>query len=149
MGKKIQFFTDAHLQAVARWLRFFGYNTLVGKSTVRNHPYKKIRKERRIYLTTSEEGFALGVKKGVPSVLLPRSYPLEQVRYLLKTLNLSPSLRFDRCPLCNSVLYPQSTEEKKFLCPRCKKEYWEGSHIERIRVKYEDLLKTLKELGRR
>jgi len=147
----LAFALDPHLKPLARWLRWLGYDAILLKHSPRSL-FEARRIRGRIYLTTSRTGFSLALKALRPALLLPGSGSTDQyLKILFQILEITPTLRFDRCSLCNTPLERVGREEVKgripeglkeeemeFLrCPRCRKIYWEGDHVERIRRIYQ------------
>jgi len=86
-----------------------------------------------------------------------RSVDVEnQVNEIVRRFNLYGSIQpFVRCLVCNGVLVPVSKAnildrleaktrlyyEMFYQCTDCQRIYWEGSHIENMRKKYEEMLR--------
>lgn len=154
--RNLAFALDPHLKPLARWLRWLGYDAILFKHSPRSLQEAR-RIKGRIYLTTSRTGFSLAIKALRPALLLPlRGSTEEQLRTVLLLLEITPTLRFDRCSVCNAPLEWVEKEEIKCTipervseegmefrrCPRCRRIYWEGDHVERIRTIYQRVCGT-------
>jgi uncharacterized protein with PIN domain len=89
-------------------------------------------------------------------VMIEANDPREQVREILSRLHLQPAADkiFSRCIICNQELHPVPREEavKKVpdfiyrsydsfhACPRCRRLYWPGTHLERMRKEMEETI---------
>jgi uncharacterized protein with PIN domain len=147
----VRFVTDRMLGTLTRYLRFLGYDTLSANSIRRGNP-----REDTLLLGIAETGGRILLtrdrelaRRGSPgAVLIESEDVLEQISQLMQNRIIpeSPSLRMQRCSLCNTPLRPASPhevagtpyapKEKKekdfFWCPRCRKLYWMGSHAEHL-----------------
>ena len=82
--------------------------------------------------------------------------PREQIREVLARLKLEPPADqfFSRCLKCNELLLPVSKEDAEgrvpdfiyrsydsfHACPRCRRVYWPGTHLQRMK---QELTQTL------
>jgi hypothetical protein len=139
------FLCDAMLGSLARWLRFFGYDTgFLGPELADEEVAARARDEGRWLLTRDRELAAVG-----PRTLLVRSEDVEsQLVEVFGRLGLSPSagLEGSRCSECNGELAPAERDELSELvppyvlataerfrrCTGCGRVYWPGTHTERI-----------------
>ena len=140
-----RFLCDAMLGSLARWLRFFGYDTGFSGPEHADHVIAdRARDEGRWLLTRDHELAAVG-----PRTLLVRSEDVEsQLVEVFGRLGLSPSagLEGSRCSECNGELaaagrdevrelvppYVLATAERFRRCGGCGRVYWPGTHTERI-----------------
>ena len=139
------FLCDAMLGSLARWLRFFGYDTgFLGPELADEEVAERARGEGRWLLTRDHELAAVG-----PRSLLVRSEDVEsQLVEVFDRLGLCPSAGLDgsRCSECNGELtaagrddvrelvppYVLATAERFRRCGGCGRVYWPGTHTERI-----------------
>jgi len=140
-----RFLCDAMLGSLARWLRFFGYDTLFPAPGPSDHVLAaQARDDGRWLLTRDRELAAAG-----PRTVLVRSSGLEdQLAEVFGRLGLwpSPTLENARCAECNGGLEEVSRDEVAEVapphvlvssprfrrCSGCGRVYWPGSHGERI-----------------
>jgi len=148
-----EFVADAMLKKLARWLRIFGAKTDYIPSTMQDSKILKLMREKKnqnkILLTQDVQLHERAELKGFQSFLVPREVPVEeQVAAVLREFHLSltdfPSNTL--CPSCNGELRVAKKSEVKgkvhenvykahrkfWLCGKCGKAYWEGTHWERI-----------------
>ena len=139
------FLCDAMLGSLARWLRFFGYDTgFLGPELPDEEVAERARDEGRWLLTRDRELAAVG-----PRTLLVRSEDVEsQLVEVFDRLGLRPGsgLEASRCSECNGELAPAGRDELSELvppyvlataerfrrCAGCGRVYWPGTHTERI-----------------
>ena len=140
-----RFLCDAMLGSLARWLRFFGFDTLYPAPGPSDSVLaKKARDENRWLLTRDRELATAG-----PRTMLVRSAELEeQLVEIFDRLGLRPrpTLEKARCGECNGdfeevsraevaeVVPPHvlATSPRFHRCAGCGRVYWPGSHGERI-----------------
>ena len=139
------FLCDAMLGSLARWLRFFGFDTLYPAPGPEDSVLaEQARDEGRWLLTRDHELAAVG-----PRSLLVRSSGLEgQLGEVFDRLGLRPPPTLDnaRCGECNGLFqevthdqvaeivppHVLATSPRFHRCQDCGRVYWPGSHGERI-----------------
>jgi hypothetical protein len=148
----MKFIADSMLGRLAKWLRLLGYDTLYYPSIEDSRLLRIAREEGRILLTRDTR---LVRVRGVPEhLLLEENDPFDQLRIVINKFNLnirpSPGSAGGisaRCSLCNSLMVPASRKEAEGrvpayvlrvcnefrYCPACRKYYWPGTHLERMR----------------
>ena len=140
-----RFLCDAMLGSLARWLRFFGFDTVFLKPGVEDRLLaERARVDGRWLLTRDRELAAVG-----PRTILVRSDGLEdQLAEVLDRLGLRPAatLEHARCGECNGGLEDVTRDEiaevtpphvlataSRFRrCTGCHRVYWPGSHGDKI-----------------
>lgn len=148
---EFKFICDVNVGKLALLLRMLGYDTYY-------HSFLEDEKiafwasvEKRIVLT---KDINLLKRKQVHFGYLVRAIdPDEQLKEVSKVFGLKPQRVFKRCLLCNALLKPIAKKDivhllepktkkyfnKFYFCFNCKKIYWPGSHLERMK---ERLLKS-------
>lgn len=143
-GPRPKFTADSMLGRLARWLRIFGYDTLYPQEAGDVNLIVISKKESRILLTRD-----IGITKrsDLPRVILIRSDMLEsQLLELNMTLGIALAPELTRCPDCNGELETAATDDVKgsvpegvlennsdfFVCTKCEKVFWHGSHWDKI-----------------
>ena len=154
----MKFICDDNLGKLARWLRILGYDTLFSLDIEDTELVSTALKENRLIISRDNElrRFKSAQKK---LLLLSSTQPLEQLKQVLKKVNLTPEEKnlFTRCLLCNQPLVPipKSEVEKKVptfvfktqenfvYCSSCSKLYWAGTHVKNLKWKMieENLMK--------
>lgn len=149
----MEFFLEASLKGLNKWLRFFGYKTEICETKITREDI--LKHKDKIFLITSPSTAEILEKAGVKYLVLPRDSLKAQLRVLINKLNLRTELRLDICSVCGEELISVKKEDFKGLipekvykfyeefnyCPRCKKLYWEGDHIKRLGERLKKLLK--------
>jgi len=151
-----RFLCDAMLGSLARWLRFFGYDTLYPQPGATDRAlFERARDEERWLLTGDRELASTG-----PRTTLVRSADLEgQLVEVFGRLGLRPAatLEHARCGECNGRLHEVSREEvadvapphvlataPRFTrCSGCGRVYWPGSHGRRILERMREVVMRL------
>lgn len=142
---------DSMCGKLARWLRLLGFDVEYFKEVNDEDLILRAKESGRVIITRDQELHFKAIKKGVRSILLTSIDHVENMRKLLRELNvkiieLPP--KETRCPLCNSKLKevdPTSVmhllpsedlahKHRRFwLCEKCNKVYWIGSHWRNIK----------------
>lgn len=145
----MKFLCDAMLGGLAKWLRAAGYDTYYareGTDVSDGFLTAKALEEGRVLLT-SDGGFLerKPVRDGSVGLLLVPHAPLEgQLRLVARSFDLARGE--SRCMGCNGELRtvtPGAVSERVppgvrrahdefFVCMRCERVFWHGSHWERI-----------------
>jgi uncharacterized protein with PIN domain len=127
------FDVDVMLGRLAKWLRMLGFDAAYPRSA---------HTEDRYFVTT-------GKRKGIPQIIIVTvNDSMEQLKQVLTAISVQPdpSLFFSRCLICNIPVVEISqadaagqvpeeifgSRSKFHECPRCRRVYWEGSHVSRI-----------------
>jgi uncharacterized protein with PIN domain len=141
------------LGKLAKELRMLGYDTLYYRG---KDPYQLIqmgRLEGRIILTRNTK---LTPKRSEDRILwIMIDKPFLQLRELVEKgyISLKEEPLFSRCLLCNMPLSEISLKEAEgkvpdfifhqqkefYRCPQCMKIYWQGSHLEHMQKKVDEI----------
>ena len=146
----MKFLADAMLGRLAKWLRILGYDTTYSPQLEDHDLVRIARAEGRLLLTRDRE---LTKRKGLRCLLIEGDRFDEQMRQLLRDLDLNTDRSFSRCVQCNTVLRSVGKEEVNervplyvlhqhasfSLCPRCAKVYWRGTHWQRMRQRIDEI----------
>ncbi|AEH23375.1 protein of unknown function DUF82 [Thermodesulfobacterium geofontis OPF15] len=149
----MEFFLEAGLKGLNKWLRFFGYKTQVCENKIDKEII--LKHKDKIFLITSPSTAKLLEKAGIKYLLLPRESLKAQLTVLVHKLNLNTELKLNLCSICGEELISVKKEDFKELiplkvyqfynefnyCPKCKKLYWEGDHIKRLKERLKNLIK--------
>lgn len=149
----MEFFLEGALKGLSKWLRFLGYKTEICKEKITKEEI--LKHKDKIFLTTSPSTAELLEKFGVKYLVLPRESLRAQLITVINKLNLDPELKLNICSICGEELKPVKKEDFKDLippkvytfynefnyCPKCRKLYWEGDHIKRLKEKLKMLIR--------
>jgi len=138
----MKFVADAMLGRLARWMRFLGYDVIYLKNVEDSYVVRVARSQDRILLTR-DRGIPLHFK--VNCLLIHSEDIYEQLKQLLKEFPPSNN-KIRRCMDCNEPLLKIDKEEVKeqvpeyiwihqqefCLCPKCRKIFWEGTHVKKM-----------------
>lgn len=143
------FVADGMLGSLARKLRMFGFDTLYYNDAEDHRLVEVGLKDGRVLLTSDRTLFQKAVKMELRSILLTGESDQDDFVHILSSLGIS-KIEFvserSRCPLCNSALeegnrdsvsglVPAGVVERHsrfYLCMKCSKAYWEGSHFSKM-----------------
>jgi uncharacterized protein with PIN domain len=134
---------DEMLGRLARYLRFFGHDTVYVRGLPDEEILRRAVTEQRTLLTRDRE-LAL---RTPGAVYIGTAVLADQLRELRAARMETPfEVRFDRCTECNgrleasstkvtgALLPPAAAAKTIFVCVECGHRYWEGSHTARIRA---------------
>ncbi|MFQ5920863.1 MAG: Mut7-C RNAse domain-containing protein [Nitrososphaerales archaeon] len=143
------FVVDGMLGTLARKLRIFGFDTLYYNDAEDERLVEVAIKDGRVLLTSDRTLFQIAAKRGARSILLAGENDLDDFAHVLSSLGIA-GIEFaserSRCSLCNGVLEERAKDSVKdlvpagllerhsrfYLCSKCRKVYWEGSHIKKM-----------------
>ena len=141
-----KFVLDTHLGKLARYLRLLGFDTIYNNDFEDHEIIKISLNDNRIILTRDK-----GILKNntvTHGYYIRSQKPKEQINEVIRRFNLESLIKpFTVCSLCNGEIVSVSKDLVKgqlktltkkhhkrfFMCSRCKKIYWEGSHHDRIK----------------
>lgn len=143
----MKFAADRMLGRLAKWLRACGFDVYYNSEIDRSSLIKIAKDETRTILTRATNFSEL---KHVPPFFIIRSEFLKEqlAEFFSKYKNLrNPNNMFTRCMDCNTPLKNISkdkiakkvppkayeTNDKYKICPKCKKIYWSGTHVENMK----------------
>lgn len=146
----MRFLADHMLGSLAKWLRFFGFDTVYPKVLPDKELITLAKREERIVLTRDKD---LANVKGIEALYIKSTNLEEQLIEVLTRFNLKITNEFSRCSLCNSILIevekgqvkgkvPEKVynwQDEYWECPKCQKYYWQGTHFKGIKEKLERL----------
>jgi len=151
----IKFICDFMLGKLAKYLRMCGYDTKFIKNISDEKLLTLALKENRILLTRDNALLLrkLIKDKSLIAILVKEDNIKKQLLQLKNQLNLSIDINLLRCINCNGILkeikkeeikslvpeYVYNTQEKFLFCPRCKKVYWNGTHIKKMRDFFKEI----------
>jgi uncharacterized protein with PIN domain len=147
---------DAMLGSIARKLRFFGFDTLYYNGIEDSSLLDICIKESRVLVTMDEELHKRARRLGLRSILIEKannkkSKDINTMEAILRALGVSYiefNVNYSRCSLCNSSIECVNDKfnlkglihnnilnlyERFYICKGCRKVYWEGSHVKRLR----------------
>ena len=142
-----RFICDVNVGKLAVLLRMIGVDVLMRSDWKDVHIARMAEKEGRIVLTRD---FGLLKRNQVEFGRLIRSrMPDGQIQEVVHFFGLTPGPWFTRCLRCNAVLHPvektairhlllpgtRKNHTDFFICPECKRIYWQGSHTQEMRIR--------------
>lgn len=143
----MKFIADAMLGRLARRLRLLGFDVIYDRNLDDNGVIRHSIEERRTILTRDR---ALIKRPLASNHLFIASEDVDrQLDQVLSLFSSSAIRELSRCSRCNTPLSPLPRSEAKELVPRyvfdaydefsrcesCKRVYWKGTHVRRMRLK--------------
>jgi uncharacterized protein len=140
-----RFVADRSLTALARWLRFLGYDVRTVPGARLEEVFEAARREGRTVLTPSLRRPRRWA--GVPALTVARDRDDAEVRRIAAAHEPSGP-PFSRCGACGAALETRLPAEARGevpsrvlraarelrSCPGCGRWYWEGTHVRAIRA---------------
>jgi uncharacterized protein with PIN domain len=143
----MKFLADRTTGKLAKKLRALGFDVAYWGGGQLEEAARAASAEGRMLLTRSRRIPEVGLEPQI--TILEVDDPREQVREVLAKLKLEPPADqfFSRCLMCNEILLPVAKEEIEgrvpdfiyrsydsfHLCPRCRRVYWPGTHLQRMK----------------
>ena len=140
----LRFIADVHLASLAKDLRLLGFDTLYFRDIQDSVLLSLAHRERRVILTEDR-----ALCKRDPSIcyLVQAQKKENQLKEVIERFAITKCKPFSRCLIDNTPLKKVSKEEvldrlppkvKKYyndfwICPKCQRVYWRGTHYERMR----------------
>ena len=137
------------LAGLGRWLRAAGYDTAVAEGAARDRALlDRAAADGRVFLTRDRS--VVQMKTAAPVWVLPMAGADEDARALAARGVDWTAAPFTRCLVDNTPLETASPqdmlrmpEESRLMpgphrvCPACRRVYWPGSHVRRMRAQLE------------
>jgi len=155
---RARFIVDTNVGKLARWLRMLGYDTLFINDIDDEELIAIGLQEKRVLLTKDTQ---ITLRRVVTSgrlkaLLIEYDNPKDQLRQVVRTMNLDQERKFTRCLECNEPLVPRSkdevqdlvppyvfkTQSQYYQCPACHRIYWRGTHWQRMKQEVETLIEA-------
>ncbi len=153
--EKISFVVDINVGKLARILRLLGFDTAFVENAGDKDLAEISEQKGRILLT--RDGNLLKRKNVMHGRLVRSSLPKDQAVEIIRWYGLEKKVKpFSRCLACNGMLAPIEKEKiihrlepltKKYffsfyICEKCEKIYWPGSHRDRMQAFLDELRET-------
>jgi uncharacterized protein with PIN domain len=150
--RHVRFVADAHLGALARYLRLLGFDTRFENDPGDEALAEISAREHRILL--SRDRALLDRRRVTHGLRVPHTRPREQLSWVVERLDLYRLLRpFTRCMPCNGLFEPVSAAQvadrvpervldafdRFWRCRDCGRIYWRGSHYDRLKASVDRL----------
>ncbi|MCS6845562.1 MAG: Mut7-C RNAse domain-containing protein [Caldilineales bacterium] len=138
---------DSMLGTLGKWLRLLGYDAAIAVNHASDAELaRQARAEGRVLLTRDR---GLAGRRGLQTLLVEEGDLDAQLLQVMQALCLPAPQPGSRCVHCNALLQPASHEEVAHdvppyvlqtqpafrRCPRCRRVYWRGTHMEQIEQK--------------
>ncbi len=151
--RKIAFVVDVNLGRLARLLRLLGFDALFSNAYADDEIVAIAEAQGRIVLTRDRR--LLHAKAVTHGYWVRSVWPRRQVDEVVRRFDLAGQIRpFSRCADCNGRIEPVAKEaiadrlepktkkyyETFYRCPSCGKVYWEGSHVGKLRERFQGML---------
>lgn len=145
--RETRFILDVHLGKLAAYLRLFGFDTKYRNDYEEAQLAQIACQEKRILLT--RDVGLLKRSKVTHGYFLRETYPQQQLHEIFRRFDLFRAAKpFQRCMLCNGLIYPLAKDEITrqvpaatlnyynlfYRCQSCHQIYWPGSHYRQMQT---------------
>lgn len=150
---KPKFIVDSMLGKIAKKLRIFGFDSLFISNSSDQLILNINKNEDRILITKDIELYKRSLKQKEKSILLSSENEIDNLCNILKYSKIkfisSIPNEYTRCTVCNGelnqILDKNHIQNKVpsrvfqyielfYICTKCSKIYWKGSHIKKIQT---------------
>ena len=140
------------LGTLAKWLRIYGFDTFYATDEMKDDELIEIAKnEDRILITRDKELSHIGLRENLNVIQIKDIDIDKQLKQVLKGIKINKENILTRCLICNSILDNINKNDVKgkvpegafqlndefWICKKCDKIYWKGSHYENMLEKIE------------
>ncbi|MCM8780871.1 MAG: Mut7-C RNAse domain-containing protein [Candidatus Omnitrophica bacterium] len=149
----MKFILTKELGRLAKWLRILGLDAEYFNQGNPSSLIIQALREERVIITRNHR---LPKARGIKILVITQGQLKSQLTEVLEKFSIrpNPELMFSRCTICNLELehvdkraikekvpeYVFNTQDEFFICPRCQRIYWSGTH-------WKNVENTLKEIG--
>jgi len=148
----MKFLCDRMLGTLAKWLRIYGFDTFYATDEMKDDELIEIAKnEDRILITRDKELSHIGLRENLNVIQIKDIDIDKQLKQVLKGIKINKENILTRCLICNSILDNINKNDVKgkvpegafqlndefWICKKCDKIYWKGSHYENMLEKIE------------
>ena len=154
----MKFLCDQMLGTLAKWMRILGFDTFYANSEVDDRELIDIcKKENRILITRDKTLIQIARRENIKTIGISTTDINEQIKKVISDREIDLKKVLSRCILCNTIVddikkdevksrVPKKVydnNEKFWLCKKCDKIYWKGSHFENMIDKINEIKKLL------
>jgi len=154
----MKYLCDQMLGTLATWLRLIGFDTFFPNDKTSDDEILEIsKKENRVLISRDKELIIRAKKRNIKNIQLETVDLDEQLEIVLKNDKIDEKKILSRCSICNTLVkeinkvdiedkIPEKVylyKEKFWICPKCNKIYWKGSHYNKILKKIKDISKDI------
>ena len=154
----MKFLCDQMLGTLAKWMRIFGFDTLYANGEIDDKELINICiKENCILITRDKILLQIARRENIKTIDINSIDIDEQIKKVISDREIDLKKVLSRCILCNTIVdeikkdqvkgrVPEKVydnNEKFWLCKKCDKIYWKGSHYENMIDKINEIKKLL------
>jgi len=151
----MKFFCDHMLGTLAKWLRIYGFDTLYANADLDDIGILEIAKsENRVIITRDKNMIIRARRDNINNISILSTNINKQIKTVFQKIEYDKEKILSRCIICNLLVQNIDKKDVKekvpnrvfennnefWICPKCKKIYWKGTH-------YENMVKKIKGLS--
>jgi len=150
------FIVDAMLGNLAKKLRLLGFDSLYSSSIEDDELLRVAKNENRVIITKDVQLAEKAKKHEIMTISITKGNEIEQFFQINEKIKLGKCIiacNTSRCPVCNGELkniekkdvsskVPSGVLENMrefWICNKCEKIYWEGTHVKNLQKFTEEL----------
>jgi len=145
---------DQMLGTLAKWLRIYGFDTFFANNVIDDSELLTIaKKENRILITRDKELIGQARRENIKNIEIKTTDLDLQIKSVIDRIKPNREKILSRCVLCNTIVTKIDKEEvnekvpqrvfenndKFWICKKCNKIYWKGTHYEKMFEKINNL----------
>jgi len=150
----MKFLCDQMLGTLAKWLRIYGLDTFYANSEIKDSELIDIcRKENRILISRDKMLIQRARRENLKTIEIKTTDINEQIKKAISETEIDSNKILSRCILCNFSVDEIKKDDVKgkipkrvfdnnkrfWICKKCNKIYWKGSHYENMVEKINEL----------
>ena len=150
----MKYLCDQMLGTLAKWMRIYGLDTFYANNEIDDSDLIDICKnEGRLLITRDKNLIQRARRENIKTIEIKTTDINEQIKNAIPGKEINKKNFLSRCILCNSLVneiekqevsgkVPKRVfdkQEKFWICKKCNKIYWKGSH-------YENMIEKIKQI---
>jgi uncharacterized protein with PIN domain len=158
----MKFLCDRMLGTLAKWLRIYGFDTFYANNEFNDAKLLEISKNEGCILITRDKTLnQVARRENIKTIEIKTTDIDEQINAVLGEVKVDKTKILSRCILCNTEVEEIKKKdakekvpgrvfknnEKFWLCPRCNKIYWMGTHTDEMIKKIKKIRELRKHPG--
>ena len=143
------------LGTLAKWLRIYGFDTLYANANLDDIGILEIAKsENRVIISRDKNMIIRARRDNINNISILSTNINKQIKTVFQKIKYDKKKLLSRCIICNLLVQNIDKKDVKekvpnrvfennnefWICPKCKKIYWKGTH-------YENMVKKIKGLS--
>jgi len=154
----MKFLCDQMLGTLAKWMRIYGFDTIYANNKMDDKELIDIcKKENRILISRDKALIKWAKRENLETIEIINTDIDDQIRKVISDRQIDQKKVLSRCLICNGLVHEikkvdikskipkkvYDNNEKFWICKKCNKIYWKGSHFENMIDKINEIKKSI------